>query len=37
MADATKMEPKEIEKRLLRQYEEDKYGKLHRKEGKQNP
>jgi hypothetical protein len=29
MADATKMEPKEIEKRLLRQYEEDKYGKLH--------
>jgi|ERR1700730_11636681 len=30
MQDATKTEPKEIEKRLLRQYEEDKYGKLHR-------
>lgn len=30
MQDATKMEPKEIEEQLLRQYEEDKYGKLHR-------
>ena len=30
MQDAAKMKPKEIEKRLLRQYEEDKYGKLHR-------
>ena len=30
MQNTTKIEPKEIEKRLLRQYEEDKYGKLHR-------